>query len=288
MTVLSRRDVIRSTSLTFAVPFALSATPSVSFGQVLSPNPSNASPITFSTDLAKYAQKSIRSIIVAAKNGSLSSSHLQHAASCTHLFARHIESLNIDQDFTSLAAAVSYSAYSSNVDNSRSQALASLQSFDPTLQLSDMPSFNLTEDEFETLKAKVSSLGLSGVQHSTANAYTAAQNHMQSSAFNPTEWNPIHHAPSNDLVYRSNGSPHFRLACLSKADKESICSNFNATTKTLEITGGLLTILGGFCTAALITGPLEPILCGLGAASLGISLFLHGLALEELVSWAGC
>jgi len=293
MNMITRRNIIGSAGLAVAgAPFAFPKVSDTVFGHAApSPNPT-APPSRVFSDLSEYTQSGVGSVIVAAKNGSLSPAHLESAASRTHLFARHIESLHIDKDFSSLVASTSFSAYSGNVNNYRTQALASAQTLDPTFRLSDIPSFNITQEGFEAIRTQVSSLGLTGVHHSVADVYGAAKKHVNPGGIKPAVWDPKHHASLNDLIYRSNQAPHVlraTSACPDATSKEEVCDELNIATGVLTITGTVLTIIGALCVAEIITlGPLGAALCGLGAASLGASIALHGLALWVLMTIMGC
>jgi hypothetical protein len=299
MQSITRRNIVGSAGLAVAsAPFMFPKGSYAAFGQAAPPSGPKVPPASVFNDLSEYTQNGAGSIIVAAKNGSLSSSHLQRAASRTHMFARHLDSLNVDNAFSSLVASTSYSAYSSNVDNYQRQALASAQSFDPTLQLGDLPSYARTQDQFEAIRVQVSSLGLSGVQHLVADAYNAGKKQLDAGWFKPAVWDPTHHAssthhaPLNDLVYRNHQAPHFLLAssaCPTSTQKSSVCAQFNAVNDTLTVTGVVLTAIGLLCVAEIIgAGPLGAVLCGLGLASLGASITIHGLALTLFLRIYGC
>ena len=278
----SRRDIFKSSGLLLAfstsgvLPIPLLAQSSTS----------EESAEGLNSDLGVYVNGFTKSVVTNIEAGRLTIDHLNHVASATHFMARQVERSGLDQSWLSYLDRYDFTTYSSNYSENQARKAAAISGLTSDTSKNPVSAGKLTSEQFRDTKAKMMKTGtLSGIVHQTADTYLKARLEVRS-AYKPAVWSPPRKSYSH-LIHRQ--APHFMLVCDPHAkDKKTICDHFNDATKSLEITGGVLTAIGVFCAASLVTGPLEPILCGLGAASLGLSIFFHGLALEKLVELAGC
>jgi hypothetical protein len=284
MGLTTRREIFKSSGLLVAMsatemlPKSLLAQP---------PSMEQESSIGISSGLGNYVSDATKVLINSISEGNLTSYNLKHVASATHLMARHIERSGFDRQWKMSFNQFDFDAYSSKHEEYCKQKAAALAQYDSTLSQGVISADEMSSDEFKNIKAKMSAIGsLSGILHMTADTYLIAKTKVPSSAYQPAVWNHARNTTSTSGRY---GTPRFRLVCDGhEGDRKTICKHFNMTSKGIEITGGVLAAIGALCVAELITGPLEPVLCGIGASALGLSLFFHGLALEKLIEMAGC
>ena len=92
MNVITRRDVLQSSGLALAAPFASSLLPTVAFGQTTYP----MTKLTISHDLQNYVTQNVPQIIAKARTHSLDYNDLKDFSGKLRLFAHHLDTVNID------------------------------------------------------------------------------------------------------------------------------------------------------------------------------------------------
>lgn len=271
MNVISRRNMIRASGYALGAPLTFSRIPTVVHAQTSVSSASSFPPLPFSEDLNHYVNEAVGPVIPGVRKGSLSQSQLTRAASCTRLFAKHIESLNVDRQVLTQIQSMDYNSFSSRLDSYQSRVLASALQFDPTIELSDINKRTMSSDQFEEAKQDVASLGLSGVYHLLADLYETKAKHLTPSLEKPAVWNSSQH-PRAD--YGLASKPHLHRVCFKISDSDC---------KALAKLASIITYVGVGIIIVCLFIPGVDFLCVAVGASVGI----HG-GVIQLLTDIGC
>ena len=290
MKTMSRRDVVRSAGLAFAGPVAVSVFPNRALGQALPESPVTLS--IFNPDLAKYASSGVGPVIKAARNGSISHTHLERAASCSHLFARHMETLQGNQQFATNVAQADYESCAAQLPAFQSLVATQASQYDSTFQNSDSQLLSMTSDQFSVAKSQLTGASFSDVFHKTARNYHAAAKHLangnlQSSNYGKSRIKPATWEGTEQprLVYGYDGPARMVQACdITPEMKKYLCDNLHLASDFLTFAGLAAVVVCGIAIVASLQ--LEgALICSYG---FGASVALHAAAIAAISDYLGC
>jgi hypothetical protein len=225
-------------------------------------------------DLVTYMNHNVGPLIKAVRAGTLTSSLMSRASSCTHLMANHLQNLGVDDQITSYTAQSDFASFTSQLSTYRAQTFAHLQPFDQTLSLSDIHQPKLSQADFEIAKQDFATRGLSGVFHLVGDIYKSIGKNYPSSGPQPAVWNPRSHPT---LEYGYTSIPHLVRTGSCSKPSESDCH-------ALATTGKVLTYIGFAGTIECLFIPGVDFFC---VALLG-SVTIHGGLLQFFSDISGC
>jgi hypothetical protein len=189
-----------------------------------------------------------------ARDRSLTHSHLQHAESCMRLYARHLESINIDQHFSNNVSQLTFQSFSSSYDVTRAGMLASTLPYDPSLSLGDIGLTVMSEDRFDAAKASLVAAGFSGHSYSIADMMSSVTEYFDANGYQPAVAS-AHQSQMTDgyqpavwdaqrpvrLIRGLESNPRLVQICaLPPKVKTFVCSTLSTAADTLTIDGGVI------------------------------------------------